>query len=203
MTCTIAFVFGALERPVEAALVAASLGGLACGLLLKRRLSPSVPVRYFSTDSRAAFATTQRLSAAKGGLMQARNGHAAALKTKLSLRRRLMGLRAKMIDLALSAYATRITSIDSGVAMLDRQIEMDQLLCEGYDRSIKMIEVELESGAAADQMHEDVSAALAADMSELRTLEASQAELERQLEANVEVELLLRARRGSRLPVSG
>ena len=193
MTMTIAFVFGALDGGVEAALASASLGGIACGLLLKRRMTPTVPVRYFSPDSRAAFATARRLRMAKGGLMSSRNSHAAALKNKESLRRRLVGLRSKMADLALAAYGPRIASIDSGVGMLDRQIEMDRLLCEKYDRSIKMIEVELESGAAADEMNEDVSAALTADMSELKALEESQAELERQLEANVEVEQLLRS----------
>jgi len=149
-------------------------------------------VRYYAADSRAAFATTQRLAAAKGGLMSSRNGHAAALKNKESLRRRLVGLRSKMADLALAAYGPRIASIDSGVIMLDRQIEMDRLLCEGYDRSIKMIEIELEAGPAADQLNVDVSAAFTASMSELEALEESQAELARQLEANVEVELLLR-----------
>ena len=192
MTITIAFFFGALDGSLGTALVAASLGGLACALLLKRRLAPSVPVRYLSRDSRAQFATAQRLSAAKGGLMLSRSEHAAALKNRQGLRQRLMGLRAKMVELALPAYGPRIESIDTGVAMLDRQIEMDRLLCEGYDRSITMIEIELEAGPAADQMNEDVSAALAASMLELKELEASQADLARELEANVEVELLLR-----------
>lgn len=192
ITITIAFVVGAFDGPIEAALVSASLGGLASGFLLKRRMSPTVPVRYYSADTRSAFATTQRLTAAKGGLMSSRNGHSAALKNKEGLRRRMVGLRARMEDLALPAYAPRIASIDSGMAMLDRQIEMDRLLCDGYDRSIKMIEIELEAGPAADQMNADVSDALLAAMDELRQLESSQEELARLLEANVEVERLLR-----------
>lgn len=192
MTITIAFVLGVLGGPVGAALVSASLGGLACGLLLKRRMSPTVPVRYHSRDSRAAFLATERLGAAKAGLMASRNGHAAALRSKLALRQRLLGLRGKMIELGLPAYTARIATMDSGLAMLDRQIEMDRLLCDGYDRSIKMIEIELEAGPATDQMNADVSAALEDSMEELRALEASQAELARLLEANVEVELLLR-----------
>ena len=39
---------------------------------------------------------------------------------------------------------------------------------------------------------EDISALIAESMEELRTIEESQEELARQLEANVEVELLLR-----------
>lgn len=195
-TVTVAFFMGYFERGVEASLISASLAGVASGAWLKWQMTPAVPVRYLTPDMRATFATAEQLRQAKGKLMQSRNGHAAALKGKQDLRRRLIGLREKMEDLALTAYGPRIASIDAALITLGKQIDMDTRLRDGYDKSIKMIEIELEAGVAADQMNEDITAAIAAAMSELQALEESQAELGRQLEANVEVEQLLRPRAG-------
>lgn len=191
-TALIAFVMGYLEKPVSNALFAAIVGGILAGLSTKWQRGTQVPVRYLTAERRAAFATTRQLEDARDKLMQSRNGHSLARRKKLDLRTRLVALRRKMRALALPAYAPRIASIDSALVMLDRQIDMDRRLCAGYDRSIGMIEVELEAGAAVDQMDANISEAIEESMRELRELEDSQAELERQLSANIEVEELLK-----------
>lgn len=195
-TITIAFLMGFFERGVGTALVSASIGGIAAGVWLKRQMSPVVSVRYLTSETRAAFLSADQLLKARETLVQSRNGYASALKSKQDLRRRLTSLRDRMRALALPAYAPRIISINAGLVTLDKQIAMDTRLRDGYDKSTKMIEIELEAGAAADHMNEDVSIAIAEAMHELQELEASQAELGRQLEANIEVEQLLRVRTG-------
>ena len=192
MMLTIAFLVGAFDGGVGAALISASFGGIACGVLLKRQMTREVPVRYMSPDTHAAFATATRLRRAKATLTRSRGERTSALRDREHLRNRLTGLRQRMEDLTLAAYRPRIASIGAALVMLDRQIDMDVRLRNAYDRNIKMIEIELDAGVAADQMNEDVSAAIVSAMGELRALEECQAELERQLEANVEVEQLLR-----------
>jgi hypothetical protein len=193
-TGAIAFLMGYFESDMGPALLAAIVGGIAIALWLKRRQNPEVRVRYLTRESRSAFETAEQLQGAKGKLMVSRTGHMAALKSRQELRRRLVSLREKMKDLGLPAYAPRIASIDAALVMLDRQIDMSTRLRDGYDKSITMIDIELESGVAADAMNEDIGATIAAAMDELKDLEESQAELGRQLEANVEVEQLLRPR---------
>jgi hypothetical protein len=195
MTGTVAFLMGYFESDVGPALISASIAGIVTLIVLKW-WAPRVPVRYLTAERRAALVTTQELESARDKLMLSRNGHSTARRRKLDLRARLVALRGKMRALALPAYAPRIASIDAALLMLDRQIDMDRRLCAGYDRSIGMIDVELEAGAAADQMTDDIAHAIDEAMRELRALEASQAELERQLAANIEVEQLLRRNAG-------
>jgi len=59
-----------------------------------------------------------------------------------------------------------------------------------------MIEIELETGEAADELEADIAPVLLAKLEELKELEARQADLVRELAANAEVEQLLRGREG-------
>ncbi len=74
---------------------------------------------------------------------------------------------------------------------LDAQLELETRLRDRYARSIQMLEIELEAGAAAAALDAAEPPHIAATLSEMRELEDQQAELARQIAANAEVEALL------------
>lgn len=191
-TAAIGFLVGAAEGSAATAVLSASVGGIVSGAFLKTQLTSSPHARRPAARSRAPFGSTEQLAGAKLKLSASRATHARVLSDKQDLRRRLMSLRAKMEEVALPAYRPRIASIDMALDTIDKQMAIHARLRDGYDKSIAMIDIELESGVAAEQMPEDISATILASVRELQALEASQAELARQLEANVEVEQLLR-----------
>jgi len=59
-----------------------------------------------------------------------------------------------------------------------------------------MVEIELESGEATEQLETDVAPVLLEKLDELKELEERQADLVRELQANLEVDQLLRRREG-------
>ena len=188
----IAFMMGATGEPAPTSVLAAMLGGIATSIVVRGVIPAPAqrPVGRLRHPRR--FGSVQELRDAREKLTASRAYHVTMLHEKGALRRRLVTLRDKMQVVALPAYRHRIESIDVALVTIDKQIAIATQLREGYDKSITMIEIELESGAAAHHMHEDISALIAESIHELRTIEESQAELARQLEANVEVELLLR-----------
>ena len=109
-------------------------------------------------------------------------------------RQRLLSLGNKMLDVGLDVYKPRFAAIDRGLATLDRQKAIDVSLRDGYLLALKMVEIELESGEATEQLDTDVSDVLGQKLDELKELEERQADLVRELEANLEVEQLLRGR---------
>ena len=111
-------------------------------------------------------------------------------------RQRLLRLGNKMLDVGLDVYKPRFAAIDRGLATLDRQRAIDVSLRDGYLLALKMVEIELETGEATEQMETDVSGVLLQKLEELRELEERQADLVRELQANLEVEQLLRGREG-------
>jgi hypothetical protein len=80
---------------------------------------------------------------------------------------------------------------DAQAALATRQGLLEKLLA-AYARNIAMIEIEYETGDAAAALAADVGEEMATRFDELRLLEAEHAELSRELEANDEVERLLR-----------
>ena len=190
----IAFMMGATDVDAPTSVLSAMLGGIMTSVVLRGALSPAPPK---ATPRRRGalprrYSSPKQLREARAQLDASRAYHVNMLHEKGALRRRLVALRDKMVSVALPAYRPRIESIDVALGTIDKQIAIATQLREGYDKSITMIEIELESGAAAHHMHEDVSALIAESILELRAIEESQEELARQLEANVEVELLLR-----------
>lgn len=184
----IAFVMGAAGEDAPTSVLSAMLTGVATGVVIRGVTSPSSPRRV----RHRPLASPEGLAAAREKFATSRAYHVTMLHEKRALRRRLVALRDKMEIVALPAYGPRIESIDVALGTIDKQIGIATRLRDGYDKSIAMIEIELESGAAAHHMREDVGAMIAESMRELRAIEESQEELARQLEANVEVELLLR-----------
>ena len=185
----IAFMMGATGGDAPTSVASAMLGGIATSIVL-RGVRPTSTQRRVGRPRR--YGSVKELREAREKLTASRAYHVNMLHEKGALRRRLVALRDKMEVVALPAYRHRIASIDVALVTIDKQMAIAAQLREGYDKSITMIEIELESGAAAHHMHEDISALIAESIHELRTIEETEKELGRQLEANVEVELLLR-----------
>ena len=107
-------------------------------------------------------------------------------------RRRLLILGTKMLDVGLDAYKPRFAAIDRTLATLGKQRTVDVALRDGYERVLKMLDIELEAGATTEHFDDDVAATLLAKLDELKALEERQADLIRELSANAEVEQLLK-----------
>jgi hypothetical protein len=112
---------------------------------------------------------------------------------KEALKARLQNLRSKMLDVGAELYQTRIESIASALTTIEQQIALDQQLISGYNKAIKMLEIELETSARTDELPEDVLTMILAKSDELSAIRERNQELERLLSANEEVERLLRS----------
>lgn len=185
----IAFMMGATGGDAPTSVLSAMLGGVATSMVFGGVMPASSQPR---AGHLRPYGSVKQLRDARSELSTSRAYHVTMLHEKGALRRRLVALRDKMESVALPAYRPRIQNIDVALGTIDKQIAIASQLRAGYDKSITMIEIELESGAAAHHMHEDIGAMIAESMHELRMIEEAQEELARQLEANVEVELLLR-----------
>ena len=155
-----------------------------------------LPRHALAPDVEEKGKATQRLLDQKHSCM---NGLALvqhSLAKNEARRQRLLGLGAKMLDVGLDVYKPRFAAIDRALATLAKQRAVEDDLREGYERVLKMLDIELEAGAATDQVDDDVAATLLAKIDELQALEERQADLIRELSANAEVEQLLRGREG-------
>ena len=138
----------------------------------------------------------QGLLGQKRTLLQSRSDVVAEIETRRALKQRLGDLRARMVSVALDAYAPRIETIARALASLDAQLAVDEQLLAEYDRTIQIVDIEYDSMAAADAMPADGGAILESRLSELRGVEDLRAETTRRLAANAEVEQLLRTHSG-------
>ena len=139
----------------------------------------------------------QGLLGQKRTLLQSRSEVVAEIETRRALKQRLGDLRARMVSVALDAYAPRIETIARALASLDAQLAVDEQLLAEYDRTIQIIDIEYDSMAAADAMPSDGGGAiLESRLAELRGVEDLRAETTRRLAANAEVEQLLRTHSG-------
>lgn len=111
---------------------------------------------------------------------------------KTALGGRLRRLAGKMEEVGTDLYGARLANVEAGLRTVERQVAVDDRLLAGYTRTIKIIEIELESSASADLLAGGLTGALGAGEAELEALAAEHAELVRQLAANDEVERLLR-----------
>jgi hypothetical protein len=171
------------------AVTAALITVLGLGIGLGHRFMPRADL---SPEQEAQLNSAQRLLAEKLDLEGARSRVIRDLEQQRALRDRLIALRAKMVKLGLELYRPRIAALDRALATIDRQVELETRLRDGYEKSIQMLEIEIEAGAAADALDSAATLHIAETLAEMRELESEQAELGRQLAANVEVESLLR-----------
>ncbi|HXT15656.1 MAG TPA: hypothetical protein VN706_08500 [Gemmatimonadaceae bacterium] len=159
------------------------------GVTLGHKFMPSVNV---SDDERARLTAVQQMLAEKLELEESLARIGQGMDSRAELRAKLVSLRTKMQRLGLEVYAPRIASMTAGIAAIDQQLELEARLRDAYERSIAMLEIELEAGAAVDAMEGMDAPHIAATFAEMRELEEQQKELTQQITANAEVEGLLR-----------
>jgi hypothetical protein len=182
-------VLGSLTGDPGIGFFVGALSFVGTGTALRHRLMPRV---YVSPDEHARLSATQHMLAQKLDLEDARTRIVQGMESRFELRERLMSLRTKMERLGLEIYAPRIAAMNKGVAAIDDQLRLEARLRDAYERSISMLEIELEAGAAVNAMEGMDAPHIAATFAEMRDLEQQQRELTRQIEANAEVEGLLR-----------
>jgi hypothetical protein len=151
-----------------------------------------LPTHALPADVEESRRMTQRLLERKDMCLSRLTLVEQSLSQNEARRARLRSLGTKMLDVGLDIYKPRFAAIDRGLATLDRQKAIDVSLRDGYLLALKMIEIELETGEATDQLEVDVAPVLLQKLDELKELEERQADLVRELQANIEVEQLLR-----------
>jgi hypothetical protein len=154
-----------------------------------------MPRAEISPEEAVQLTAAQTLLAEKLNLETARAHAVQALASRQELRERVVALRAKMLNVGLDIYQPRIAVLDRAIALMTTQLELDGRLRDGYERSIQMIEIEIEAGATADAVESVTAPHITANLAAMRDLEEQQAELVRQLQANSEVEALLKGAR--------
>jgi hypothetical protein len=170
-------------------IVAAVIVTVVSAIVLFRTLAP---VQSLPEDALAALATRQGLLEKKRQMMLQRDDIQSDLREKSATIVRLRELQDKMRSVGLRAYESRIETMERAIATLGSQVALDEKLIAAYARNIAMIEIEYETGDAAAALTTDVGAEMSSRFDELRLLEAEHADLSRELEANDEVERLLR-----------
>lgn len=190
----VAFVIGQDEPLLFVALTGAAvaLSVLARAWIHQRML----PRHALAPDVEEHGRATQRLLDQKYSCINGLALVQQSLAQNDARRERLLSLGNKMLDVGLDAYKPRFVAIDRALATLAQQRAVDIELREGYERVLKMLDIELEAGIATDPLGGDITATLLAKLEELKELEERQADLVRELRANLEVEQFLKGREG-------
>lgn len=150
------------------------------------------PIQELADDAQAVLASRQELLEKKRQMMLQRDRILDDQREKTATIARLEELQEKMRSVGLAAYQSRIETMDRAIATLNDQIALDDRLLAAYARNISIIEIEYETGSATTALSSDASEEISLKLEELRALEAQHAELSRELEANEEVERLLK-----------
>lgn len=159
-------------------------------MLLSRKLAPMMNL---PEEEQAALAARQELLERKRQMLLQRDLIQTDRREKSETIARLRELQAKMRSVGLDVYKPRIATMDRAIATLSDQVALDDRLIAAYARNISILEIEYETGTAASALLAgDVSEEISLKLEELHALEAQHAELSRELEANEEVERLLR-----------
>lgn len=118
--------------------------------------------------------------------------HQAERAEKTKTMQQLRGLRDKMESVGEGLYASRIVQVDRALAVLDKQRGLEDRLVAEYERAIKIIEIEYETGQAANALPSELLESTLGKLDELESVERENRELQLQLEANEEVARVLR-----------
>jgi len=143
-------------------------------------------------SQRLRLVAEQKLLGEKGELQQ----RLAELQQKYSTNQeridQLISLNQKMVDVGTDLYAKRIEKVSRAIALLEPQLTQEQHLIDQYVRTIKMVEIELETSRAVEQLPdaEDFLGIIFARLSELRTIDQKNQQLRSQVEADEEVKSL-------------
>ncbi len=179
----------AAAMPIWFAAGAAVLVGVGARKVLAHLLRP---VHALATGERQALEVRQGLLDEKRRMLDRRADVVAAIDRRGESQQRLLALRTRMAAVGGEVYAARIAAVDGALRMLGDQRAVDERLVRAYDRSLDIIGIEYDATATVDALALDDGSVLAERMAELREVEAHHAQLTRELEANAEVEKLLR-----------
>ncbi|MDQ2664527.1 MAG: hypothetical protein M3Z05_00785 [Gemmatimonadota bacterium] len=185
----VAAVVGAMTFPLIAALGIGAMVGAGTFKGLGYVLKPN---HALPADEREALVSRQALLGQKRELQRSRDAVMIEIDGRRALSRQLGSLRARMVTLNVDAYADRIAAIDRALTTLDAQLDVDMRLATEYERTIQVLDIEYESGIAAEALPDDSASILDARLLELHGVEELRAETTRRLAANAEVERLLR-----------
>ncbi len=109
-----------------------------------------------------------------------------------ALAARLRALREKMEAVGAEHYRTRMRTVDAALRVLDQQLETGTRLLAQYDRTQKLVEIEIETGTLLAGVADADPAEIQHAMEELEALQAAHENLQRRVAATDEVERLLR-----------
>jgi len=131
------------------------------------------------------------LLAKKETLLGSRAAARIDIQRKQALMNQLAGLVHKMTSLDQRTYAHRIDALTRSYGLLHEQTQIDEKLIAGYDKAAAMIDIEVETLAAAGEVTEQATATIEAKIAELDALREAIREQERQLSASGELDTFL------------
>jgi hypothetical protein len=106
----------------------------------------------------------------------------------------LQGLLDTMSRVDSALYEERAARIREGIAVLERQIELEVSLLDEYRRADELLEVELETLRVAGGLEDEAARRIDERFAALESIMESNREMERMIAANEEVERLVRPR---------
>jgi hypothetical protein len=150
------------------------------------------PRAKLDAGEHAKLGQAQDLLARKRELVAKAARHRTERAEKTKTMERLRALRAKMASVGEELYGSRMAQVDRALAVLDKQRALEDRLVAEYERTIKIIEIEYETGQAANALPSDLLETTLGKLDELESVEHENRELQLQLEANEEVARVLR-----------
>ncbi|HEY9847088.1 MAG TPA: hypothetical protein V6D03_12950, partial [Candidatus Caenarcaniphilales bacterium] len=167
-----------------------SIGSISFISILVARLSS--PKRRIDANQKACLASEQQLLGEKFALEQRVEGLQNTHQANQEQVNRLSALSCKMLDVGEDLYYKRIQKVNRAVEILNQQLSYDQQLIDQYLQTIKMIEIELDTLQAVDQLPDaDGFVNLILDrLNELRLIDERNQKLRLQVEVNEEISSL-------------
>jgi len=176
--------------PIAASLGIAALSGFGAYFLFVPLLVPRV--RLAATEN-AEIQQTQKLLAKKLEFITRRQEVSGTLAQRNALRKKLASLQKKMRSVDSALYDSRIGIVDRAIALVDQLNEVDARLVSEYDKTITMLEIELDARDTTESLPDNVLSHLQERFDSIASAEEHNRELRLQLEANEEVAKLAKA----------
>lgn len=168
---------GALRIPLNQVFVVAMPGSIGVGMYVIKRSSLKVRDRL----ELERLSLEQQLLAQKHDLEQKVTQLTQELKTNSSIVNRLEALQQKMSNANADMYARRITTVVSGISVIEEQLDLIQKLVNGYSQLLEIIEIEYETSRLAEKLPSDISSQVLSRLEELRVVEERKQELSLQI----------------------
>lgn len=167
----------------------------AFGVLAYLKFTHSAQITQPSLESQAHLGkrllTDQRLLAQQRRIQQRLEELSHERQASLVLIEQLETLKQKMAQVDQSLYSARIYRATGAIKILQQQVANNQRLVREYERTLQMIEIEVETSWIAEQLPdaENFNRTIVGRLSELKTIEAQNQDLKLQLAAYEEVNL--------------